>query len=330
MKILVVGGAGYVGSHFCQVARESGHDLVVFDDLSAGHRWAVGESLLVEADLMQTSALVYALSGVDAVCHFAAKIVASESVARPELYFTNNVGGTANLLNAMITAGCTRLVFSSTAAVYGNPDGDRQLIREDFPTKPINPYGESKLAAEKLISEWVESGAGNATIFRYFNAAGAIPERGLGEYHQPETHLIPNVLNAILDPARYSFTLYGNDYPTADGTCVRDYVHVKDIASAHLMALEADGPGCKIFNLGHGAGHSNLEVIRACENLVGKRLSYEVCGRRLGDPARLVTDNRMVLADLGWKPVNSDLVTVLSDALAWHRCVLHGEPKNGD
>jgi len=323
MRLLVAGGAGYIGSHFKVLAEQSGHEVVVIDDFSTGHHWAIGDSRLIRGSLFDRELLIESLSGVDAVCHFAAKIVVSESVANPELYMRNNVDGTRNLLNAMTDTGCERLVFSSTAAVYGNPIGD-QPITEDSELKPINPYGVSKLTAENHIDRWASKPGRSATIFRYFNAAGAMPEHRLGELHQPETHLIPNILNALIAPEQHRFHLFGNDYPTPDGTCIRDYVHVRDIAIAHLRALEQLQPGSTIFNLGHGRGYSNLEVLRACEKAVGRRLNYVVSERRPGDPARLITDNRKVKVELGWAPTCSDLDSIIGDALIWHRDVLPG------
>lgn len=321
MKVLVVGGAGYIGSIFSSLAQEAGFEVVVYDDLSTGHAWAVSCNDLFRGSILDYELLVEALENVDIVCHFAAKIVASDSVLNPAAYFKNNSAGTLNLLNAMTAARCNQLVFSSTAAVYGNPSSQKP-ITENFEAKPINPYGESKSAAERYIHQWASELGRCATIFRYFNAAGALPERGLGEYHQPETHLIPNLLSALLAPDQHVFHLFGNDYATHDGTCVRDYVHVRDIAIAHLRALEQQRHGCRIFNLGHGRGYSNLEVLHACEEAVGRSLNYVVSERRLGDPARLITDNRKVKAELGWVPMYSELDTIVSDALTWHRDVL--------
>jgi UDP-glucose 4-epimerase len=321
MKIMVIGGAGYIGSHFVRLAQESGHEVLVFDDFSTGHLWAIGSTRYVKGSLLDFGLLVDKLDDVDIVCHFAAKIVASESVANPGLYFRNNVDGTLSLLDAMAEAGCRRIVFSSTAAVYGNPPSGCP-IRENCDLKPINPYGETKMIAEGHIRDWASKSERSATIFRYFNAAGAMPEQGLGEYHQPETHLIPNLLNALLKPEHYVFNLYGNDYSTYDGTCIRDYVHVRDIAKAHLDSLGREHLGCRTFNLGQGCGYSNLEVLKACEKAVGRTLDYVVMERRSGDPARLITDNGKALTELGWKPMYSDLDQIVADALAWHKDVL--------
>ena len=321
MKILVTGGAGYIGSHFVRVAHKYGHELSVLDDFSAGNRCAIGSERFFVGSLLDSNLLLKALDGVDAVCHFASKIVVSESVSNPGLYFRNNVEGTLSLLKAMAETGCKRLVVSSTAAVYGNPIDDRP-IDEECELKPINPYGETKMIAESHVRDWASMSQRTATIFRYFNAAGAMPECGLGEYHQPETHLIPNLLNALLNPSQHTFDLYGDDYSTPDGSCIRDYVHVRDIARAHLQALDSKHLGCQTFNLGQGRGYSNLEVLKACEKAVGHKLIYTVSSRRPGDPERLITDNRRAQTELGWVPVYSDLDHIVSDALAWHRDVM--------
>lgn len=295
----------------------------MLDNLSTGHRWATSDFEFTEGDILNTETLARAMKGVDAVCHFAAKIVVSESVQDPSAYWKNNVDGTASVLRAMHRTGVKRLVFSSTAAVYGMPEHSVRLIAEDHPCRPINPYGMGKLQAERLIAQWVESGLGKAIAFRYFNAAGALPEAGLGEAHEPETHLIPNVLRALVtsnDGA--GFQLYGTDYPTPDGSCIRDYVHVVDIAKAHISgldALEGSLRSLEICNLGSGGGYSNLEVIKACETMVGRVLNYEVMSRREGDPAMLVSSHEKATSLLGWRPANSQLETIIESALQWHR-----------
>lgn len=321
MKILVTGGAGYIGSHFSRLAGEFGCEVSILDDFSTGHPWAVANEIIVNGSVFDYALLIEMLDGVDVVCHFASKIVVSESVTNPRLYFRNNVEGTIILLEAMSKVGCKRLIFSSTAAVYGNPSSVHPL-RESCELKPINPYGETKLIAEEHIRAWASKPRRGATIFRYFNAAGAMPEWGLGECHQPETHLIPNLLNALLNRSQHTFNLYGDDYSTPDGTCIRDYVHVRDIARAHLLALDSKHLGCQIFNLGQGRGYSNLEVLKACEKAVGHKLIYKVSSRRPGDPERLITDNRKAQIELGWVPMYSDLDHIVSDALAWHRDVM--------
>ena len=322
MRILVIGGAGYIGSHCARLASLNGHDVSIFDNFSSGHRWACGDFPIFESDISDTNLLSRCLSGFDVVFHCAAKIIVTESVAFPNLYFETNVNGTESILRAMTIANVRKIVFSSTAAVYGSP-GEVSVLNETHDCSPINPYGVSKLRAEERIRSWVSQTGGAATIFRYFNAAGAVADVGLGELHEPETHLIPNIINAMLYPEVHQFQLFGDDYPTSDGSCVRDYVHVSDIAKAHLLALDAQAAGkFDIFNLGHGAGYSNLEVIRACESILKTSLDYEVAPRRDGDPPCLLTSNTLAYDRLGWIPEKSDLNRVVSDAIRWHRDVL--------
>ena len=318
-RILVCGGAGYIGSHMCKALARAGYLPVTFDNLSTGHRWAVRWGPLVEGDLLDQAAIAGALRthAVDAVMHFAARSLVGESMQAPGLYFRNNVTGTLNLLDAMRDAGVERLVFSSTAAVYGNPE--RMPIDEDHPTRPINPYGWSKLLAERQIAEYSRAHGLRAACLRYFNAAGADPDRETGEAHDPETHLIPNVLLAALDPARGPVQLFGNDYPTPDGTCVRDYIHVEDLCDAHLRALRYldDASGMHVFNLGTGSGHSVAEVLQACRKAADGRPEAHYAPRREGDPAVLVACSDKARAALGWAPSRS-LDDVVGHALAWH------------
>ena len=321
MKILVIGGAGYIGAHCARVAASQGHEIFIFDDFSSGHRWACDDFPVFVGNILDQDYLAHCMRGVDAVFHCAAKIVVSESVERPDWYALNNIEGTVSTLGAMSKNSCKVLAFSSTAAVYGIPLDSRSLVELD-PINPINPYGESKAVAESLIEDWARKDVRSATVFRYFNAAGALPDWRLGELHEPETHLIPNVINSLLNPDVYTFELFGCDYPTHDGSCIRDYVHVADIASAHLLALKARRPGCRIFNLGHGSGYSNLEVMQACADAVGVPLRYEASSRRSGDPPALVTSNELAKADLGWLPLKSDLKTIVGDAVRWHRDIL--------
>lgn len=322
MRILVLGGAGYVGSHFCRLADSAGIAVRVFDNFSTGHHWAVDSFEVEQGDILDTPRLAQAMVDVDAVCHFAAKIVVSESVKHPMLYESNNVGGTYSVLEAMSQHGVRALVFSSTAAVYGSPDPNMAIIHERCPCQPINPYGASKARAEQLIADWARSGKGSAIAFRYFNAAGALPQHGLGEAHNPETHLIPNILRALIFQKPNPFELYGDDYPTPDGTCIRDYIHVADIANAHLLGVEhllmSESTNLEICNLGTGVGYSNLEVIKACEVLHSTDLQYKVESRRLGDPARLVASNERAQQLLGWAPNLSDLNTIVGSAYQWH------------
>jgi UDP-glucose-4-epimerase GalE len=320
--VLVCGGAGYVGAHMCKRLARAGIVPVTLDNLSTGHRRAVKWGPLVEADLLDPAAVAAAFAAhrVEAVLHFAAKSIVSESVAQPELYLRNNVEGTANLLAAMRAAGVDRLVFSSTAAVYGNPQ--YTPIDEAHPLRPINPYGHSKqLAEEAIAAACVEWGL-RAACLRYFNAAGADPDTEIGEDHSPETHLVPNLLRAALDPAGSAATIHGDDYATPDGTCIRDYVHVEDLCDAHLGALDvlsADPPSrLHQLNLGTGHGHSVAQVLAACRAHCGGRPAVTVAARRAGDPAVLVASARAAEHELGWRPTRS-LDDCIRDALAWHR-----------
>ena len=319
---MVIGGAGFIGSHCARLASLNGHDVSIFDNFSSGHRWACGDFPVFEGDILNTDFLSRCLREIEVVFHCAAKIIVSESVAFPSLYLRNNVAGTESLLRAMTRANVREIVFSSTAAVYGNPS-ECYVLNENHGCKPVNPYGVSKLRAEERIRSWVFQTNSRATIFRYFNAAGATPELGLGELHEPETHLIPNIVNAMLYPETHHFQLFGDDYPTPDGSCVRDYVHVADIANAHLLALEASVNGnAEIFNLGHGSGFSNFEVMRACESILEQKLEYQIVPRRDGDPPSLLTSNALAYDRLGWVPELSDLNRIISDAIRWHRDVL--------
>ncbi|MDN5924308.1 MAG: UDP-glucose 4-epimerase GalE [Xanthomonadales bacterium] len=318
--ILVCGGAGYIGAHMCQQLAGAGHVPVSFDNLSSGHRWAVRWGPLVEGDLLDPTALADVLRAyqVDAVMHFAARSLVGESVRQPGEYFRNNVTGTLNLLDAMRNADVTQLVFSSTAAVYGNPQSPR--IDETHPTQPINPYGWSKLMAERQIAEYARAYGLRTCCLRYFNAAGADAANGIGEAHEPETHLIPNILLAALDAARGPVSLFGNDYATFDGTCLRDYVHVDDLCDAHLRALAYldDHAGHHVLNLGSGSGHSVAQVLAACQQACGGRPAAHYVARRAGDPAVLVADTTLAAKELQWQPQKS-LHDIVSDALAWHQ-----------
>jgi UDP-glucose-4-epimerase GalE len=318
--ILVCGGAGYIGAHMCKALARAGHLPVTLDNFSSGHRRAVKWGPLVEADLLDRDALARAFDAhrIDAVMHFAARSLVAESMQQPELYFRNNVTGTLNLLDAMRAAGVDRLVFSSTAAVYGNPE--YTPIDEAHPTRPINPYGWSKLMAERQIAEYCRAHGLRAACLRYFNAAGADADGEIGEAHEPETHLIPNILKAALEPARGPVQLFGNDYDTPDGTCIRDYVHVEDLCDAHLRALDylAGHPGCHVFNLGTGTGHSVAEVLAACRAACDGRPAAEYVARRPGDPATLVASNELAVETLHWRPARTLAESVLH-AAQWMR-----------
>lgn len=320
MRILVCGGAGYIGAHMVKCLAEHGHEITVFDNLATGHRAAVPWGTLVVGDVLDRAALdaVFASGRHDAVMHFCARSLVGESVVEPYACYRNNVVGTLTLLEAMRAAGVDRIVFSSTAAVFGNPLHD--LIDEDHPVAPINPYGASKQMCERLLADAAAAYGLRAVALRYFNAAGADPAGRIGESHRPETHLIPNVLRAALGQGP-ALQLFGDDYPTRDGTCVRDYVHVDDLAAAHLaaLALMEDRPGFHAFNLGNGAGFSVREVIAAAERVAGRRIACAVAPRRPGDPPTLVASSARARGQLGWRPRYSELDAIIETAWRWHR-----------
>lgn len=320
MKLLVVGGAGYVGSHACLALAEAGYEVTVFDDLSTGHSWAVQWGELIHGSLLDEQALDKAFTHARpvAVLHFAARSLVGESMADPYLYYQSNVGGTLSLLAAMLRHGVGRLVFSSTAAIFGNPVS--LPIAEDHPCNPVNPYGRSKVMIEWMLEDAARSYGLNAVALRYFNAAGADPKGRIGEMHEPETHLIPRLLRRAAGES-LDVAIYGDRHATRDGSCVRDYVHVMDLASAHLLALDytTRSPGFHAFNLGTGSGHTVLEVIDAIEELIGNPLNVPVDAARAGDPASLVASNERAREVLGWRPHASDLRSILADAWNWHR-----------
>jgi UDP-arabinose 4-epimerase len=317
--VLVTGGAGYIGSHACKALARAGYRPIVFDNLSRGHREAVRWGPLVEGDLADRARLSAALveHRAFAVMHFAAYAYVGESVADPALYYRNNLGGTLALLEAMREAGVAEIVFSSTCATYGTPDA--VPIREDASQRPVNPYGETKLAIERALHWYGEAYGVRSAVLRYFNAAGADPEGEIGERHEPETHLIPRVLQAALGQ-RPHIDIYGTDYPTPDGTAIRDYAHVQDLALAHLCALERlrGGGGSIAVNLGTGSGHSVREVIAAAETVSGGKVPTRAAPRRPGDPPALVADPSLAAEILGWRAQCSDLDTIIRTALAWH------------
>jgi UDP-glucose 4-epimerase len=315
MRVLVTGGAGYIGSHMVKLLAERGDEVTVLDDLSTGHADAVRGGRFVEgdiADVPNTSRLLKD-GGIEAVVHFAACSLVGESVADPLKYYTRNVGGTAALLSAMRQASVEKIVFSSTAAVYGDPQ--RLPIDEAHPTQPVNPYGSTKLAIERMLAECGNAYGLQSVTLRYFNAAGADPQAGLGERHDPETHLIPLVLQAAAG-RKPSISVYGNDYPTRDGTCVRDYIHVADLCVAHLRALEwlDRGGRCERFNLGNGDGATVLEVIEAARRVTGRKFSVKFENRRAGDPPSLIADAGKARHVLGWQPERADIETIVRDA----------------
>lgn len=313
----MVGGAGYIGSHVLLEARERGQRTVALDNFSTGYRDALppGQAL-VEGDLGDPAAVARACAGAGAAMHFASYIQVGESTREPGKYYANNVAATITLLNALCAAGVRRFVFSSSAAVYGMPSAPH--IPEAHPTVPINPYGRTKLIVEQMLPDYERAYGLKWVALRYFNAAGAHPEGLAGERHDPETHLIPLALRAAAGRLE-RLTVNGRDYPTADGTCVRDYVHVCDLASAHLLALdylEAGGES-RAFNLGNGAGFSVLEVVRSVERVSGRPVPLAYGARREGDPAVLVADSSRARASLGWRPVYEDLDTIVRHAWRW-------------
>ncbi|MBL8571874.1 MAG: UDP-glucose 4-epimerase GalE [Phreatobacter sp.] len=319
LNVLVAGGAGYVGAHVCKALARAGHHPVVLDSLAHGHREAVRWGPLVEADIADRAAVGRAIGShrIDAVMHFAAWIFVGESMTSPLKYFANNLGGSLALLDAAMAAGVRRVVFSSTAAVYGEP---RQVpIPESHPTEPINPYGESKLMVERVL-RWLDRQQGlRFAALRYFNASGADPDAEIGERHDPETHLVPLAILAALGKAP-ALNIFGDDYDTPDGTAIRDYIHVADLAGAHVAALEhlAAGGASLTLNLGGGSGTSVREIVDAVARVGGRPVPASFAPRRPGDPPRLVADIAAARAALAWSPRHSDIDTIVRTAWAWH------------
>ncbi|MGY1832549.1 UDP-glucose 4-epimerase GalE [Geodermatophilus sp. SYSU D01180] len=310
MRVLVAGGAGYIGSVVTAALLEGGHEVTVLDDLSTGHADAVPEGARFVQATLQDSAPVLAEVRPEAVLHFAAKSLVGESQVKPEIYWEHNVGGSLALLEAMRAVDCRRIVFSSTAATYGEPE--QVPIREDAPTRPTNTYGATKLAVDAMLTSYATAYGFAAVSLRYFNVAGAA--YGLGERHTTETHLIPIALQ-VAAGEREAMTVYGEDYPTPDGTCIRDYIHVSDLADAHLLALTAPEPGeHRVYNLGNGTGFSVQEVVDAVREVTGHPVPVQVGDRRAGDPAQLVASSDRIRADLGWTPRHTDLAGIVRDA----------------
>jgi len=318
MNVLLTGGAGYIGSHVVRALADAGHTCVVYDSLVKGHAAAVAGVELITADVADGEALRAALRGkdIDTVIHFAAFIEAGESVDHPDKYFRNNTLNAVVLLEAMRNCNVMRMVFSSTAAVYGQPE--RMPICEDDRLDPINPYGASKLCVELMLPGYASAYGMGSVSLRYFNVAGAHPSGDIGEAHDPETHLIPLVLQVALGQ-RKSISIFGDDYPTSDGTCVRDYIHVCDLADAHVLAAEAIEPGAaKAYNLGNGEGFSVRQVIDTCRAVTGNEIPARIAPRRPGDPATLIASSRKAIDDLGWRPKFADLRMIVADAWNWH------------
>jgi UDP-arabinose 4-epimerase len=318
--VLVTGGAGYIGSHVCKGLAQAGYHPVVFDNLERGNRSLVKWGGFERGDIRFKEQIDRAVARVkpDAVVHLAGYAYVGESAGRPDAYYLNNVCGTLNLLNTLVEYGIKKLVFSSTCAVYGVP---RSLpIAEDTPHSPISPYGASKSMVETMLRHFDNAFGVSSVTLRYFNAAGADLDNECGELHVPETHLIPLVIEAASNGERACVQIFGDDYPTEDGTCVRDYVHVVDIASAHVMALQAlnDGGGTDAFNLSNGTGYSVGEIIKAVEHMTGRKVSFTVGPRRPGDPPLLIGDGSKARDKLGWVPRYSSLTTIIETAWRWH------------
>ncbi|MCH7944646.1 MAG: UDP-glucose 4-epimerase GalE, partial [Armatimonadetes bacterium] len=309
---------GYIGSHVCKLLRERRIDHVVFDNLERGHQRAAGKSLVFFGDVRDRVSLdrLFSEFDIDLVMHFAAYIEVGESIEKPSQFYRNNVGGTLNLLEAMTRAGLDKLVFSSTAAVYGEPE--YTPIDEQHPKNPTSPYGRSKWMVEQMLDDFDHAYGLKSVRLRYFNAAGADPDGRLGEDHRPETHLIPRILMAACGKAE-RFKLYGTDYDTPDGTCVRDYVHVMDLADAHLRAMDrlTDHGGSDAYNLGNGEGFSVRQVLDVAQKVVGKEIPAVESGRRPGDPAILVASSDKIRSQLGWEPQYADLETIVAHAWRW-------------
>ncbi len=326
-SILVTGGAGYIGSHMVKLLRSQEHRVTVFDNFSTGHRDALKGADLVEGDLKNAADAARAFAGrqIDAVMHFAASCYVGESVQDPAKYYHNNVVGTLNLLGAMRAANVQRLVFSSTCSTYGDPVSIP--MTEDHPQQPVNPYGMSKLVSERAMADYGRAYGMNTIALRYFNASGCDPDGELGERHDPETHLIPLVLFEALrlraggNPAETKLQVFGDDFDTPDGTCVRDYVHIVDLCAAHLLAMQrlmrGTGAGFEAFNLGTGNGCSVKDVIDTCRRVTGQDIQYRIAGRRAGDPARLVAGAGRAHAELGWAPQFNALSDIVETAWRW-------------
>lgn len=318
-KILVCGGAGYIGSHINKQLNKEGYETVVFDNLVYGHKEAVKWGELIVGDLKNIADInaVFDKYDIDAVFHFAAYAYVGESVDDPEKYYYNNVANTLNLLNAMKAHGCNKIIFSSTCATYGEPE--RVPITEDMPQNPINPYGATKLMVERIFKDYNRAYGLQFVVLRYFNAAGADPDSEIGESHDPETHIIPLVLDAA-SGLRPDIKVFGTDYDTEDGSCIRDYIHVTDLATAHLLALHhlENGKPSDFFNLGNEKGTSVLEVVESVKRVTGREFTVTLADRRPGDPAKLVGASSKAKTILGWKPKYEDIDTIVSHAWKWH------------
>jgi UDP-glucose-4-epimerase GalE len=323
MRVLVTGGAGYVGSHVVKALAKTGHEIVVLDSLERGFQTALKWGHFERGDLKQKDATLKILQKwkPEAVVHTAAYTYVGESVEKPKEYFENNINGTLHLLEAMKASGCSRLIFSSTCSVYGN--SEKNPIDEREARNPVNPYAKSKALVEKAIEEAMSVWGLDSVILRFFNVAGADLDGEIGESHDPETHLIPLLIQAALT-GKKDFKIFGNDYPTRDGTCIRDYVHVVDLAQAHVASLDylSAGKRNNIFNVGCGAGYSVLEILKAVEMALDLKIPYQIVARREGDPAALIADTTKIRQTLNWSPRHSDLKTILSTAIQWEKSKL--------
>ena len=320
MKILITGGAGYIGSHMVKIAQSNNHEVIVLDNFSTGNKWAIDNCETLNIDLLDHEKLSLALKkiNIDSVIHFAAKSLVGESATKPSHYYMNNVVGTLNLLNEMKKNDVYNIVFSSTAAIFGLPKTKK--INESHSKNPINTYGQSKLIIEHILKDFCRAYDFNATSFRYFNAAGADKSGSIGEFHEPETHLIPNILNSVIDND-IELSIFGNNFDTFDGTCIRDYVHVCDLAEAHLLGLKhmSSNRGFHDFNLGNGDGVSVYEVLKSCEKVTQKSIPFKVINPREGDPAYLVSDSNKAEIQLGWAPKYNNLDEIILTAWNWHK-----------
>lgn len=319
MNLLISGGAGYIGSHFVKYAQSFDHEVTVLDNFSTGHHWSIANCEILEVDLLDKEKLAVLLKNrhFDGVIHFAGKSLVGESFCRPDFYYENNFTGTANLVAEMFKNDIDNLVFSSSAAIFGMPSSDR--ISENHIKKPINPYGKSKLMVEEMLIDICNSYDFNATCFRYFNAAGAHVSGSIGEAHNPETHLIPIILKSIIHK-KDGLKIFGNDYETKDGTCIRDYVHVTDLAQAHLAAFDhmQQSKGFSAFNLGNGNGFSVLDIIDSCSKITNTSIDYKFADRREGDPPMLVADSSKAKNLLSWNIKFSELDDIILSAYQWH------------
>lgn len=334
MKVLITGGAGYIGSHTCKLLAAAGHVPITFDNLSTGHEFLAQFGPLVRGELADRAAIRAVLDHhrPDAIIHFAASAYVGDSVRSPRAYYHNNVVGMLNLLDAMAEADINRMIFSSSCATYGIPT--RLPIREDDPQQPINPYGETKLVGERMMRAVAEADGLKCIALRYFNASGADPEGQLGELHDPETHVIPLLLESIVNPAA-TFSIFGDDYPTPDGTCIRDYLHVMDLARAHVLALERlpepveTAGSFDAINLGTGMGQSVRQLVETAERITGRSASIITKARRAGDPPELVADPAKAKAVLGWEPIHSDPDTIMETAWRWRQSPRYREWRDG-